>query len=71
MPDTTSSSRRSSRSIPVPAKGARVTFESGKPRVIDGPDIDSREVIGGYWIFEIGSREEAKFGTGRRSMLQI
>lgn len=41
------------------AKGARVTFEGGKPCVIDGPDIESKEVIGGYWIFEIGSREEA------------
>lgn len=41
------------------AKGARVTFEGGKPRVIEGPEIGSKEVIGGYWIFEIGSREEA------------
>ncbi len=41
------------------SKGARVTFDGGKPRLIDGPDIDSKEVIGGYWIFDIGSREEA------------
>ena len=40
-------------------KGARVTFEGGKPSLTDGPFIESKEVIGGYWIFEIGSREEA------------
>jgi len=41
------------------AKGARVTFDGGTPRVIEGPDIEAKEVIGGYWIFEIGSYEEA------------
>ena len=41
------------------AKGARVTFDTGKPEVTNGPDIGAEEVIGGYWIFEIGSREEA------------
>jgi len=39
--------------------GARVTFDTGKPVLTDGPFIESKEVIGGYWIFEIGSREEA------------
>jgi hypothetical protein len=41
------------------AKGARVTFDGGTPRVTNGPDIEAKEVIGGYWIFEIGSYEEA------------
>ena len=41
------------------AKGARVTFEGGTPQVIDGPSIESKEVIGGYWIFEMDSQEEA------------
>ena len=40
-------------------KGARITFEGGSPKVIDGPSIGAKEVIGGYWIFEIGSKEEA------------
>jgi hypothetical protein len=39
--------------------GARVTFDTGKPVLTDGPFIESKEVVGGYWIFEIGSREEA------------
>lgn len=41
------------------AKGARVTFDGGKPSVTDGPFIESKEVIGGYWILEMASREEA------------
>ncbi|WP_035602698.1 YciI family protein [Haloferula sp. BvORR071] len=40
-------------------KGARVSFKGGSPSVTDGPFIESKEVIGGYWLFEIGSREEA------------
>ncbi|MCW1886536.1 YciI family protein [Luteolibacter flavescens] len=40
-------------------KGARVTFEGGIPTLTDGPFIESKEVIGGYWIFEAASREEA------------
>ena len=40
-------------------KGARVSFKGGTPTLTDGPFIESKEVIGGYWIFEIGSREEA------------
>ena len=39
--------------------GARVSFKGGSPTVTDGPFIEAKEVIGGYWLFEIGSREEA------------
>ncbi|MEK7952294.1 YciI family protein [Luteolibacter soli] len=42
-----------------PSESARVTFDTGKPVLTDGPFIESKEVIGGYWIFEIESREEA------------
>ncbi|MES2924813.1 MAG: YciI family protein [Verrucomicrobiota bacterium] len=41
------------------AKGARVAFGKGKPVVTDGPDIEAKEVIGGYWIIELNSKEEA------------
>jgi len=41
------------------AKGARVAFAGGKPRVTDGPFIESKEVIGGYWIIQAKSKEEA------------
>ena len=42
-----------------PSSGARVSFESGKPVVIDGPFTESKEVIGGYWMIDVKSREEA------------
>lgn len=42
-----------------PSMGARVSFQAGKPRVTDGPFAEAKEVIGGYWIIEVRSREEA------------
>ena len=41
------------------AKGARVSFNGGKAKVTDGPFIESKEVIGGYWIIQAKSKEEA------------
>jgi hypothetical protein len=41
------------------AKGARVVFGGGKPLVTDGPFIESKEVIGGYWLIQVKSKEEA------------
>ncbi len=40
------------------ATGARVTFGKGKPTVTDGPFIEAKEVLGGYWIVEAASKEE-------------
>src|SRR6202012_3235522 len=42
-----------------PSTGARVTFENGKPTVTDGPFAEAKEVIGGYWIIQARSKEEA------------
>lgn len=42
-----------------PSAGARVSFATGKPVVTDGPFTESKEVLGGYWMIEVGSREEA------------
>jgi len=42
-----------------PSMGARVSFSGGKPRVIDGPFIETKEVLGGYWMIEVKSKEEA------------
>jgi len=42
-----------------PAMGARVSFEGGRPRVTDGPFAEAKEVLGGYWMIDVGSREEA------------
>jgi hypothetical protein len=40
-------------------KGARVAFAGGKAKVTDGPFIESKEVIGGYWLIQTKSKEEA------------
>jgi hypothetical protein len=42
-----------------PSAGARVSFADGKPMVTDGPFAEAKEVIGGYWIIQARSREEA------------
>lgn len=42
-----------------PSTGARVTFTGGKPRVTDGPFAEVKEVLGGYWMIDVKSREEA------------
>ena len=42
-----------------PSSGARVSFKSGRPKVIDGPFAETKEVIGGYWIIEVASRDQA------------
>jgi hypothetical protein len=39
--------------------GARVSFPSGKPVVTDGPFAESKEVLGGYWMIDVASRDEA------------
>ena len=43
---------------PVSA-GARVSFEGGRPTVIDGPFVETKEVLGGYWIIRVKSKSEA------------
>ena len=45
--------------LPPPSMGARVSFKSGKPVVTDGPFTESKEVLGGYWMIDVKSREEA------------
>ncbi|HKE29466.1 MAG TPA: YciI family protein [Bryobacteraceae bacterium] len=39
--------------------GARVQFSGGKRTVIDGPFAETKELIGGYWIINVKSKEEA------------
>jgi hypothetical protein len=42
-----------------PAKGARVSFSGGKAAVTDGPFTEAKEMIGGYWMIEAKSKDEA------------
>lgn len=42
-----------------PSMGARVSFRNGKASVTDGPFAEAKEVLGGYWMIQVKSREEA------------
>ena len=42
-----------------PSMGARVSFPDGKPTVTDGPFIETKEVLGGYWMIQVGSLADA------------
>jgi hypothetical protein len=44
---------------PPATMSARVTFKGGKSKVTDGPFPEAKEVVGGYWIIQVKSREEA------------
>jgi hypothetical protein len=41
------------------SKGARVTFKGGKPTVVDGPFTETKELIGGFWLIQAKSKQEA------------
>jgi PhnB protein len=41
------------------SKGARVRFSGGKPTVIDGPFAEAKELIAGFWLIQVKSKEEA------------
>jgi hypothetical protein len=42
-----------------PSMGARVSFATGKPLVTDGPFAEVKEVLGGFWMIDVASRDEA------------
>ena len=41
------------------SKGARSSFLEARPTVIDGPFTESKELIGGFWLLQVKSKEEA------------
>jgi hypothetical protein len=41
------------------SKGARVKFSGGKTTVIDGPFTEAKELVAGFWLWEVKSKEEA------------
>jgi len=62
------------------SKGARVRFSGGKTTVIDGPFPETKELIAGYWVIQVNSREEAiewakrvpaPFGEGQEAEIEI
>ena len=42
-----------------PSMGARVSFQGGRPTVTDGLFAEAREALGGYWMLDVASRDEA------------
>jgi hypothetical protein len=51
-----------------PSSGARVTFHDRKPKVTDGPFAEAKEVLGGFWMIQVKSREEAIQWASRAPM---
>jgi hypothetical protein len=41
------------------SKGARVVFSGGRPKVLDGPFTETKELIAGFWLIQAKSKEEA------------
>jgi hypothetical protein len=41
------------------SEGARITYEGATPRITDGPFAETKEVIGGYWMLQTRTKEEA------------
>lgn len=42
-----------------PSMGFRVSFAGGKPTITDGPFAEAKEVVGGYWMINVKSKQEA------------
>jgi hypothetical protein len=51
-----------------PSTGARISFAGGKAKVTDGPFAEAKEVLGGYWMIDVKSREEAIQWASRAPM---
>ncbi len=51
--------RRGGEALLPSARGAKIQIRGGKKSVVDGPFTEAREVVGGYYLIEVPSREEA------------
>ena len=47
------------------SEGVRVAFFAGKWTMVDGPFIETKELVGGFWLWEVKSKEEALEWAGR------
>jgi hypothetical protein len=57
-------------------EATRVTFAGGTPKVTDGPFSEAKEVVGGYWMIDVRSRDEAvqwatRCPAGENEMIEI
>jgi hypothetical protein len=51
-----------------PSAGQRVIFKNRKPTVVDGPFAEAKECLGGYWMIQVKSKEEAIEWASRAPM---
>lgn len=56
---------RSAEGLHPPSAGKRVSFKSGKPLITDGPFAESKEALGGFWIIEVASLDDAAAWAAR------
>ena len=59
-----------------PSAGARVSFRGGKPKITDGPFAEAKEVLGGYWMIDVASKEDAvawaaKCPAGENDIIEV
>jgi hypothetical protein len=59
-----------------PSTASRISFQNGKPTVTDGPFAEAKEAIGGFWIIQVRSREEAvewarRAPMGNNEMIEV
>ena len=52
-----------------PSEGTRIAFSGGKAKATDGPFAEAKEVVGGYWMIQVKSKEEAIEWAKRAPML--
>ena len=52
-----------------PVRAARVKFSGGKAKATDGPFTEAKELVGGYWMIQVKSKEEAVEWAKRAPML--
>ena len=52
-----------------PSEGTRIAFSGGKAKATDGPFAEAKEVVGGYWMIQVKSKEEAVEWAKRAPML--
>ena len=49
-------------SLASATRGARVQVHDGKPRLVDGPFAEAKEMVGGFYLLDCHTRDEAMFG---------
>ncbi len=47
------------------SKGTRIRFSKGRRTAMDGPFAETKELVAGYWLWQVGSREEALEWLGK------